>query len=255
MAKKKKKKGKKRPPPRAAMATGQRPASERTEPAAGTAPAAATRPPAPRQPDRKRPPASRRREAVARQQRRRAILIVSLVVLALVGIGVFRAVSNRAAKSSYMKLAASAGCGTIRTFDDLSREHVDARARPTYPTKPPVGGAHQTSTVPASTYDEPFSDDPEQRPNLYQAVHSLEHGYIIVWHNGLEDDDVRALERAVREDNRKVIIVPYPELSGSTKVALTTWGVLQTCREADAEVLREFVELYREKTAPEPNQP
>lgn len=259
MAKKKRKKGKKRPPPRGAMPTGQRPTGAPASTPAGASPAgaspAAVTAPAPRRPDRKRPPGpSRRREAVARQQRRRAILVVAVIALGLVGFGVARNLMSRADRNAYMRLAASAGCGEIRTYDDLARDHLGNGQRTTYETAPPVGGAHDPGTVPAGTYEEPFSDDPSQRPTIYQAVHSLEHGYVIAWHNGLEADEVRALERAVREDNRKVIVVPFPLLRDGQKVALTAWGVLQTCREPDGEVLREFVDLYREKTAPEPTQ-
>ena len=43
-----------------------------------------------------------------------------------------------------------------------------------YPTQPPTSGPHDAGTVAAGFYDQP--------PDIYRAIHSLEHAAVIVWY-------------------------------------------------------------------------
>lgn len=205
------------------------------------------------------------RREVARQRieerRRRKMLrlwgIVGVVVLAGVGFLVVREVLDRRAQAAYEELAAGAGCGEIRKVGGLSGDHIDPPAPPpTYETEPPAGGPHLPSTLPARVYSTAFSENiAGQEPSIYAAVHSLEHGYVIVWHDNLSEEEQNALASGLRDDLRKVIVVPYPKLDDGQQMALTAWGVLQYCEEADPGVAEAFVERYRERTGPESTQP
>jgi hypothetical protein len=100
-------------------------------------------------------------------------------------------------------------------------------------------------------YDKPFSLDPALQPSIYQAVHSLEHGYVLVWYRGLKRAQVDALGREVRGE-RETILVPYPKLKKGQKMAMTAWGRLQYCTKPDPKAVAAFIERYRDaKTAPE----
>ena len=151
-------------------------------------------------------------------------------------------------------LARASGCSEIReTETSGGQQHLAEGAGYNYKSSPPTNGPHDgRGVVPRGVYDEPFSEDPDEQPTIYRAVHSLEHGYVIVWHKGLNRDQERELERSYR-DERKVIVVPYEELRGDTKVALTAWGRMVTCEGVNTRVINSFVDLFREaRSAPEP---
>jgi hypothetical protein len=161
--------------------------------------------------------------------------------------------SSRSA-NAFNKLAMANGCSEVRVIEDPGgRRHLATGERATYESSPPTGGAHDgTGVVPRGIYDKPFGTDPEKQPSIYRAVHSLEHGYVIVWHKGLTREQERELERKYR-DERKVIVVPYPKLRGDTKVALTAWSRIVTCERPSTRVIDAFVDRFREaRTAPEP---
>ncbi len=131
-------------------------------------------------------------------------------------------------------------------------EHLEAGETVTYPTSPPTGGKHDARWLNAGIYNEPFSDQRAPTPTIYEAVHSLEHGYVIVWHKDLSDAELDALDRSFGNE-RKVIAVPYPQLEGA-KMALSAWERLQVCDEPNVKVVEGFIDRYREqKSAPEPN--
>lgn len=249
MAKKRKRKKRPAPPPRPGatieeLTTGRRPEVRTESPATADAPAQPSA-------QERRSAAVQRRQATKRRGRRRTIAILALIVLAIAGVFAFRQIQNRQRTGAHADLAAAAGCGEVQEVGGLGREHWEqGQPVPTYETSPPAGGDHSASPLPANIYTEPFSEDINESPSIYQAVHSLEHGYIIVWTNGLSGDESTALEREVRIDDRKVIMAPYPQL-GEDKMAMSAWGRLQACDQANPEVARSFIDLFREATAPE----
>jgi hypothetical protein len=195
-----------------------------------------------------------RRKQARRKSKARPYVITGLIVLALVGAFVARQVFTSRQVNQFNKLAEANGCSEVRVIeDDGGRRHLAAGERTTYDSSPPTSGAHDgTGVVPRGIYDKPFGTNPEKQPSMYRAVHSLEHGYIIVWHDGLTREQERALERKYR-DERKVIIVAYPQLPGRTKVALTAWGRIVTCGRPSTRVIDAFIDRFREaRTAPEP---
>lgn len=176
-----------------------------------------------------------------------------MAVAALIGaFAVYRVSQARSASKSFSKIAASAGCGKVESQKTSAedRTHLAEGESVTYDTSPPTHGKHAPAPLPAGIYNEPFSTDAASNAStIYRAVHSLEHGYVIVWHKDLSEAQLKALEKQVK-DARKVILVPYPDLKDG-KIALTVWSKKMTCAKPDPKVVRAFVDRYREKTGPE----
>jgi hypothetical protein len=180
-------------------------------------------------------------------------LIAGSLVVLLVAALVLRQLSNNKAASSFNAIAKSAGCSQVRTTSESGAgDHLKPGERTTYDIDPPTHGKHAPTTLAAGVYDKPLSTDPSAIPNIYQSVHSLEHGAIIVWYDGLAKDDVRTLDSKYRSEE-KVIVVPYPKLGGKTHVAMTAWGRMVTCGEPSTKVIDAFIKRFREaRSAPEP---
>jgi hypothetical protein len=249
------------PPVHSAPGTAHAPARPATSPAR---PATTASPSAPASPDvpavpvapsrpRRETPGSRQ-AAKRRKSRRRTYLIlatiVALIVVAIVG---QRMISSRAI-NAFNTLAKSAGCGSIqKTSSSGEQDHLGEGEKTTYEESPPTHGKHAGSALGAGVYEEPLSDDPLEDNTIYKAVHSLEHGAIVVWYDGLEDDDVDELSRKYGGEE-KVIVTPFPQLRGDDHVAMTAWGRSVKCKEMSTDVIDSFIDVFRgARTAPEPN--
>ncbi len=258
---KKKKKGRgKRPAPSKPVASGKPKPVEVTDPA-DPSPDPSTSPTRekPLSKEKQRRAILDQRKAVARRKRRiRNIAIAVVVILAIVGVVFGRQLMHRRTIAAHNELAAGAGCDPVQVHSGMTREHIEVGRAVEYDTVPPVGGPHRGSGVlPAGIQDEPLPTDPNapQSTSIYDAVHSLEHGFVIVWHNELTEAEQTELARDFAGEH-KVSVVPYPELAEheGKRVALTAWGRSQLCEDADADVVRSFIEIYREATtAPEPD--
>lgn len=211
---------------------------------------------APPAPPRPRDPARRRPQQRRKKRRLRPYVIAGLIVLAIVGAIVGRQILGNRSLAQFNDLARAAGCSELRvTSDSGAGQHLGEGQTTTYDTSPPTHGAHSLSSLSAGIYDEPFSRDPDDDTSIYRAVHSLEHGYIILWHDGLETEELREIERE-HNDERKIIVVPYPELRGETKLVMTAWGRMVGCEGPAPRVIDQFIERFREaRSAPEPRAP
>lgn len=222
-------------------------------PAAGGEPsAAAPVPPARTRPAGRRKPAARRRKG----GRRKTYLILAGIVVLIAGAIFARQWFNSRRTADFNELARAAGCGELQVTDTGgAQQHLAEGQTTNYEDSPPTHGPHATSALPAGVYDDPFTNVLGDRPTIYQAVHSLEHAYVILWYEDLTTEEQRALERRY-EDERKVIVVPYPQLEDDTKMALTAWGRSVKCEEPSARVADAFIDLFRgARSAPEPNAP
>lgn len=90
---------------------------------------------------------------------KRLIILVVVLSLAIVGFWVYN--------ESKPKVGIQ--------FEDEGREHVDIGTQVEYKTNPPTSGNHYAQWTKWGTYDTPRDDR-----NL---VHSLEHGYVILFYN------------------------------------------------------------------------
>jgi hypothetical protein len=155
--------------------------------------------------------------------------------------------------------AAAAGCTDVRVVPPypggLDRRHVgsaDAPAMPSfdrYPSIPPVSGPHGSTTLPAGTY--------RSAPPMDAALHSLEHGAVIVWYDPLAaaQPDVAEVEGYFEnsDEGTHVIVAPfdYPaegragRLPGGSTMAVAAWHHVRLCQEVSLPVAFSFVEAYR----------
>jgi len=110
----------------------------------------------------------------------------------------------------------------------------------TYATNPPSGGNHYAIWPAFQSYDFPL-------PAGF-VVHALEHGAVVFWYNCPEGcaDEVAEVENVIAslpEDplcgtERRVILVPYPELA--TRWGVSAWGFALTTDCVDPEAFGQF---------------
>lgn len=161
--------------------------------------------------------------------------------------------------ASATQAQADAGCGEVTTVPAYDPEAIDRAhtgsdqvaslpALSTYPSTPPTSGPHDPNVLPAGIYD--------RTPDLGPALHSLEHGGVIIWYApDAPEDEVRALtDLYSREDiaGERVIVAPYdyPDqgevgaLPAGTQMAMVAWHRLQTCASIDAAAAFGFSARY-----------
>jgi hypothetical protein len=204
---------------------------------------------------------AQKRQKVAERKRkvRNWALYGGIAVLVLVGIAV-AVVSSRHSTQAFATLSRAAGCTDVEDTTKLAgttdRTHltdaqISSGVTVTYSTSPPSGGTHYPSPMPKGVYG-PLSANPKENPNLYEAVHSLEHGYVDIWYgNGLSTDQVNSLKSFADQD--KVLVISYPNLPAGKSVAMTTWGRLQSCDKVNTDEIQAYIDQYKLKTAPEPS--
>jgi hypothetical protein len=217
----------------------------------------------------RREQALKERIAVERSRSRRrrnriaaGVLGGALVLFGLAALMVYRnrlTAFERRLLEQAPQVAATAGCTAVRTVEPhaagLDRAHIGTEEVPVMPalaeyaSVPPVSGPHAARTLAAGTYRDP--------PPVDAALHSLEHGAVIVWYDPSAQSDplvtevIRFFETS--GEGNHVIIAPYdyPEegdagrLPGGSGMALAAWHRLQYCDRASLPVVFSFVEAYR----------
>ena len=179
--------------------------------------------------------AERARKAEARRGAFRRALIGGFVgLLVFAGISWFnRAPAPTPFRDHTEALNASitAGCGDVQTpTADPQRNHLRSGESYDYPEHPATSGPHDPTPLP----DEPrvYTDVSSYRETM--AVHSLEHGSVIMYYRPTADTDglpqkvVDALV-PVANGNKATYLIPYPDLPEGTGLAYTAWNKLMTC--------------------------
>jgi hypothetical protein len=215
--------------------------------------------------------ARRRREALQRKTARRRLYRTVAVILAVAVVG--------AAVAGYVLTrpdpAAAAGCTDVMVnsgFADaggqnLDQAHIGGETGPAempdlseYPSVPPASGPHNNQPLPAGVYD--------TAPDIGQAIHSLEHGGVIVWFSStVPNSQLEELRTFVDDpDNQDHLIMAlydYPDqgaagqLPRGRSMALAAWHRVQLCDKVSADVVESFVDRFRIRTgeAPPPGYP
>jgi hypothetical protein len=204
--------------------------------------------------------ARRQREAIRRRMARRRFLqragIVVLVVAVVSGVGIYVALKPNVAKA--------AGCGSVQTIAPynpaaLDRAHITAQgqvktppALSTYRTHPPTSGPHDPAPLNAGVYTTP--------PGIYHALHSLEHGTVIVWFapGAAGNSELQKIESFYRQtaNNDHLIVAPYsyPDqgaagtLPAGKQIVLVAWHHMQECSNFSLAAVKSFVSAYRTPT-------
>jgi hypothetical protein len=123
-----------------------------------------------------------------------------------------------------LSAAEAAGCAELEqpVAAEPSRTHLGPGEAFDYQDRPAAAGPHDPSPLPDEprVYAEPVSET--------RAVHSLEHAFVLVYHDGLPPDALNALEAFARDADR-VIVAPYPGLPEGTGLALVAWNTRWMC--------------------------
>jgi len=210
--------------------------------------------------------ARRQREVLRKKMARRKYYrwtALAVAVLVLAAAGTAFAIYQTGATSRALK---SAGCGPVRTIGTyqnnptLDRAHIGtgppAPATPpplsSYASVPPTSGPHKPpgQTLHAGVYTTP--------PDVYMALHSLEHGAVIVWYSpSASQSDVSKIVdfyRGASSSEQDHVIVAeynYPEqgaagqLPAGKQMVLVAWHHMETCTQPSPKVVEDFVSHYR----------
>ena len=223
-------------------------------------------------------------EQMRREQRRKEQLrsygilgVCGVLVVALLGFAIYKYVDDkreqdRLAAQPLEKIGVSrdaAGCSAVKT--ETATGNQDHIAEPTpikYPDAPPAFGAHRPNFLQGSEIKTFYTRS--DVPDITRLVHSLEHGYTILWY----DDDVKEGSKQYQalqslgdrlSVSDKFIAAPYvTKDDGGTfpsgkSVALTHWtgpteqkGEWEYCSGVSGTVVADFMNKYDKDDAPEP---
>ena len=139
---------------------------------------------------------------------------------------------------------------------DIDHAHIGSTTAPTapplstYPTIPPASGPHDPTPAGAGVYERP--------PDIYSAIHSLEHAGAIIWYapSAADSDEVKAIRAFYAQTDNvgqsKVIVAPYDfpdqgeqgSLPSGVQMALVAWHRLQTCAAPSLAAAFDFTSQY-----------
>jgi hypothetical protein len=106
-----------------------------------------------------------------------------------------------------------------------------------YATATPTSGLHAASSPRCGVYS-------QQMPAEF-AVHSLEHGAVVIWYQpSLATDEISGLRAVVNRFDDRVVLSPNADLT--QPVVATSWNRLKAYNGADPE-LEQFIETYRNR--------
>ena len=140
-----------------------------------------------------------------------------------------------------------------------SSAHVEAGTDPgPYNSDPPTSGRHYGESLPSGFYEESEAASLGPYPEG-RLVHSLEHGYVILWYDctGLASDECGELKgqmRDVMDDAGNLKVIAFPWSSVDVPVVMTSWGQMLRLERFDAAAALQFIRTNRNR-APEPQAP
>lgn len=134
------------------------------------------------------------------------------------------------------------------------RDHIQpGQPHDPYNSDPPTSGPHYDTPIAEGFYNEAPADE--------YLVHSLEHGYVVIWYNcaKITEAECETLKQQIQEamqssglaavtNTLKLIAVPRPSMEHL--LVLTSWGRIDRLDSFDQNRVRRYITLFRE-TAPE----
>jgi Protein of unknown function (DUF3105) len=171
-------------------------------------------------------------------------------VIALGWLLFYRATSPDEISAEALSAARAAGCANLQQplIANPSRTHLAPGESFDYPDPPAAAGPHDPSPLPLDphVYPDPI---PETR-----AVHNLEHAYVVVYYlpaakGGPSAEAIQRLAALANEEKR-VIMAPYPTLTPEHGLALLAWNTRWFCPgsvtpEQAVTIARGFIDAYR----------
>jgi hypothetical protein len=163
--------------------------------------------------------------------------VVMVVLVGMVGFSLVRASRSSGAPPLTGALRAALeqdGC-TVDERSDPGRAHIPVA---TYSVDPPAGGDHDPVPSPAGFYD--MADVPTDG----HLVHSLEHGFVVVWYRpeAVAPATVDGLRELARR-HRWVLVAPRPSMQSA--LAATAWHRRLLCPDGAAAPIGTFVDAFR----------
>ena len=126
-------------------------------------------------------------------------------------------------------------CASLEAPPDEGRAHLPDGETAEYDSYPPTSGPHAIKPAKPGWYD--------VSPPIEQLVHSLEHGFIVVYRSGLDATTEAALrtrfDALVADGFGGLISVPDEAIKDP--MTLTAWDRLQRCVTADPDAFEGFV--------------
>lgn len=176
-----------------------------------------------------------------------AVIIVAAVVVVLVSGGSGKKHTPVSASSP----PSAAHCTTDDRMDVYSTDgpavHTDSPAykgplgpptNPKYTVDPPSGGDHLGQAAPPGDYE----GNQVVADGYY--VHSLEHGYVVIWHHpDVSAGQLTAIKAVAAKYPKDVLIVARSSMADA--VAATAWHHRLLCDGVDSAALSDFVAQYR----------
>jgi hypothetical protein len=212
--------------------------NKRRRPRSKTPPQAKPAGPRPERQDKKA--AKRQRQEQARKAAARKGMFRRALVGGVVGLAVFAGITwiNRApaptdfqTQTDALNTSIHAGCSDLVTPSaDPDRRHLNEGEAPDYTEHPATSGPHDPDPLP----DQPRVYSDVGAYSEAKAVHSLEHGAVIVYYRpsadpeGLPGNVVDAL-KPVTETSKATYLIPYADLPTGAALAFTAWNKLLTC--------------------------
>jgi hypothetical protein len=156
--------------------------------------------------------------------------------------------------------ATAAGCSGVKTVPPYNpssedRTHIGTAGGPatmpplsSYRSQPPASGPHNPTPLAAGQYPDP--------PPIDQAIHSLEHGAVIIWYDpaALSTKALTDLQTffVKKDESGKVIIAPYNypaqgaagKLPTGKQMVAVAWHRMETCSKVSLPVAFDFVYHY-----------
>jgi hypothetical protein len=188
--------------------------------------------------------ASKREAAVESARYRRAIrvrLALAFAGVVVLGLVLFTASRNGPRDVGDTGSPSGAGeCVADTHFDEITDAKLSHVANPTYEVEPPAGGPHTPTAAPPGFYK------PGKQPSDGQLVHSMEHGFVVVWYKAdLGEAELDVLADIGERYSNETLIVPRSSLRG--EIAVTAWHHRLLCKRIDAAAIAKFIEDFRDK--------
>jgi Protein of unknown function (DUF3105) len=223
------------------------------------------------------------RERKAAERRRLYLFsgVIGLICLVLVGFLVYGLTRPTPAdRFADVELASigvptsAAGCAPVQQEPASGgADHVAPPQQVQYSQAPPAFGAHRPDWA---SFDRKFYTV-EDRPEVEQLVHNLEHGYNILWYDETVANDPRQLrqveglatkfEGSEADPDKAFIAAPWTSADGGSfpsgkHFALTHWyadpqtgadekGITQYCSQLSGEVVGDFMQRWDQSEARE----
>jgi hypothetical protein len=173
--------------------------------------------------------------------------------------------------------ASDAGCQDVVTKNaDGSGQHRPTGETIPYKDTPPAFGPHWADYLQPNEVRKFYTDD---RPPVERLVHSLEHGWSILWYDdtiagdATAVDDLRAIAAKfpdIQDPDQKIIVAPWTADDGGgafpddAHLAFTHWsmggtngnpsgqrGIWEYCSKVSGEAVADFMSDYPSSDAPE----